>query len=220
MSETDSFIEEVSEEVRKDRLFAIMRKYGWIALLAVLLVVSGTAYREYSLTKRTVEAEKTGDAILAALKLDSNIQRSEALGKIESGDQKTKMILHFLRAAELADASKPKQASVALQKVKTLTEVGHAYTDLAKFKELLLEKTEISDEQRLAELTKIASSASPYQLLAEEQIALIELESGQIKEALDRLSELLQDAGISDGLRQRASQLLIVLGETPNQMVQ
>ena len=50
MSETDSFIEEVSEEVRKDRLFAIMRKYGWIALLAVLLMVSGTAYREYSLT--------------------------------------------------------------------------------------------------------------------------------------------------------------------------
>ena len=67
MSETDSFIQEVSEEVRKDRLFALMRKYGWIAVLVVLLVVSGTAYREYSITTDALEAQKTGDAILAAL---------------------------------------------------------------------------------------------------------------------------------------------------------
>lgn len=45
MSDTDSFIEEVTEEVRRDRLFGLMRRYGWIAVLAVLLLVGGTAYR-------------------------------------------------------------------------------------------------------------------------------------------------------------------------------
>ena len=47
MSDTDSFIEEVSEEVRRDKLFATMRKYGWIAVLIVLLLVGGTVYREF-----------------------------------------------------------------------------------------------------------------------------------------------------------------------------
>ena len=40
MSGTDSFIEEVSEEVRRDKLFAKMRKYGWIAVLLVLATSS------------------------------------------------------------------------------------------------------------------------------------------------------------------------------------
>ena len=31
MSNPDSFIEEVTEEVRRDKLFALFRKYGWIA---------------------------------------------------------------------------------------------------------------------------------------------------------------------------------------------
>ena len=217
MSETDSFIEEVSEEVRKDRLFALMRKYGWIAVLAVLLVVSGTAYREYSITQRILEAEKTGDAILAAMELETNSQRAEAIGKIESEEQNTKIILHFLQAAELSSASAPQQAAALLQSIEDLTKIGKEYSDLAEFKKLLLEKTGLSDEQRLLDLTAIANSASAYRLLAEEQIALIELGSGQIKEALNRLSRVLEDASISDGLRQRASQLKIVLGEIPGQ---
>ena len=130
MSETDSFIEEVSEEVRKDRLFALMRKYGWIAVLAVLLVVSGTAYREYIISQRIFEAEKTGDAILAAMELETNAQRAEAIGKIESEDQNTKIILHFLQAAELSNASEPQQAAAALQSIEDLTKVGKEYSDL------------------------------------------------------------------------------------------
>ena len=41
MSETDSFIDEVNEEVRRDRLYAALRRYGWIAIVAVLAIVGG-----------------------------------------------------------------------------------------------------------------------------------------------------------------------------------
>ena len=36
MSDTDSFLQEVSEELRRDRLYRNIRKYGWIAILFVL----------------------------------------------------------------------------------------------------------------------------------------------------------------------------------------
>jgi len=39
VSDTDSFIEEVSEEVRRDRLFKIFKKYAWVAVLVVVLLV-------------------------------------------------------------------------------------------------------------------------------------------------------------------------------------
>ena len=48
MSNTDSFIEEVTEEVRNDKLFALFRKYGWIAGLAVVVMVGGTAWSEWN----------------------------------------------------------------------------------------------------------------------------------------------------------------------------
>ena len=48
MSNTDSFIEEVTDEVRRDKLYAALRKYGWIGILAVAAIVGGAAYSEYN----------------------------------------------------------------------------------------------------------------------------------------------------------------------------
>ena len=217
MSETDSFIEEVSEEVRKDRLFALMRKFGWIPVLVVVLVVSGTAYREYRISTDTVAAQQTGDAILAALELETDMQRAEAIDEIKSGDPSAKAVLNLLQAAELASASQYQEAALALKGVGDLAQVDVEYSELAEFKKLLLEEVGLSDERRLADLTAIAGSASPYRLLAEEQIALIEIGSGRIEMAINRLSGLIEDASVSEGLRQRASQLKIVLGENPDQ---
>ena len=42
VSESDSFIDEVTEEVRRDKLFAVFRKYAWIGVLAVAAIVGGT----------------------------------------------------------------------------------------------------------------------------------------------------------------------------------
>jgi hypothetical protein len=220
VSETDSFIDEVSEEVRKDRLFAIMRKYGWIAVLAVFLVVSGTAYREYSISANAAKAQQTGDAILAALELETDAERAEALGKIDSGDQNSQSVLSLLQAAELSKAEQNEGAALALQSVDALAKVDVEYRELAEFKKLLFEGSGLSDEQRLADLTAIATSASAYRLLAQEQIALIELGSGQTEAAINRLSGLMEDASVSEGLRQRASQLMIVLGRNPDQIEQ
>ena len=48
MSNPDSFIDEVTEAVRRDRLFAMFRKYGWIGAVLVLGVVGGSAWIEWS----------------------------------------------------------------------------------------------------------------------------------------------------------------------------
>ena len=62
MSNQDSFITEVSEEVRKDKLYALMRRYGWIAIALVVLVVGGASVFEWQKAKARAAAEATGDA--------------------------------------------------------------------------------------------------------------------------------------------------------------
>ena len=47
MSDTDSFINEVNDEVRRDRLYGYLQRYGWIAILVVVLIVVGAAWSEY-----------------------------------------------------------------------------------------------------------------------------------------------------------------------------
>ncbi|MGR3466542.1 MAG: hypothetical protein ACU0CI_01575, partial [Shimia sp.] len=67
MSETDSFIAEVDEEVRRDRMMGYLRRYGWIAVLLILIIVGGTAYNEWSKARSEASAQATGDALTAAL---------------------------------------------------------------------------------------------------------------------------------------------------------
>ena len=44
--DTDSFIDEVTDEVRRDRLYLLMRRYGWIGVLVIVVIVGGAAWRE------------------------------------------------------------------------------------------------------------------------------------------------------------------------------
>ena len=55
MSDTDSFIEEVTEEVRRDRLFAWMKRYGWMVIGAVIIVVGGAGFIEYRKAQATAQ---------------------------------------------------------------------------------------------------------------------------------------------------------------------
>ncbi|PKP62151.1 MAG: hypothetical protein CVT86_08330, partial [Alphaproteobacteria bacterium HGW-Alphaproteobacteria-8] len=43
MSDSDSFIQEVSEEVRRDRMFRLWKRYAPLVLAAIVLVIGATA---------------------------------------------------------------------------------------------------------------------------------------------------------------------------------
>ena len=65
-NQNDSFIDEVTEDLRRDRLFLFLRRYGWIAILAIVALVGAAAWREWSAVRADRDARAFGDAILAA----------------------------------------------------------------------------------------------------------------------------------------------------------
>ena len=82
VSNSDSFIDEVTEEVRRDRMYLLMRRYGWIALVAVILLVGGAAWNEYRKAQASAAAEAAGDALLDALQADTVGDRLTALESV------------------------------------------------------------------------------------------------------------------------------------------
>ena len=82
MSNPDSFIDEVTEEVRRDRLFAIFRKYGWIGAVLVALIVGGAAWNEWQKSRETARAQAFGDAMLDAMDLGAPEDRVAAVASV------------------------------------------------------------------------------------------------------------------------------------------
>ena len=213
MSETDSFIEEVTEEVRRDRLFGLMRRYGWIAVLAVLLIVGGAAYREYSRAAEQAAARALGDALLAALDNEDVDTRAAALGQIQAGSGEAAAIVAILQAGILVQEEKGADVLPLLQPIVNNQDIKQDYRDLAHFKQLLHADGALDAAQRREGFQILAEPGKPLRVLAEEQLALLELQAGEQDAAIVRLKALLEDAVLTQNLQQRTRQLLIALGQ-------
>ena len=66
MSETDSFIQEVTEEVRQDQMLRYWKKYGAYVIGGVALIVAGAAAWNWSIAQEQAKAEQRGALLLSA----------------------------------------------------------------------------------------------------------------------------------------------------------
>jgi len=212
VSETDSFIDEVTEEVRRDRLFRLLRRYGWIGIAAVLLIVGGAAWREYSHAKERAAAEGLGDSILAAMETDDRGARIDALEAIDPGAPGGAALLGLLTAAEAATDEQTDKAEAALGQIARNGDIAQIYRDIASFKLLLLQAETTDAAERRTGFEALSRAGSPLRLLAEEQLALIEVETGDRDAAVQRFQAILEDSEVTAGLRQRVSQVIVALG--------
>jgi len=215
MSDADSFIDEVTEEVRRDRLFALFRRYGWIAALVIVAVVAGAAFNEYRKAQATAAAQALGDAMLAALDHDAPGDRATSLAAIEAGSPGGEAMLDFLTAAARAEAGEAEAAVADLQDIARNGDLPAIYREIANFKALVLQRETLPAADRRLQFEALAQPGKPLRLLAEEQIALIDISEGETGAALDRLQAILQDAETDAVLRQRVRQVIVALGGTP-----
>lgn len=211
MSQTDSFIEEVTEEVRRDRLFALMKRYGWIAILLVVLLVGGAAWNEWRKAQERSAAQALGDSMLDALQLTDETARREALAAIEAPNPGAQAMADLLVAAELAPTD-PATASERLIALADNPDAATVYRQIATLKATALPGSVLSPEDRRARLDGLALGQGLIRLLAEEQLAYLDAEEGNTESALGRLIAIVSDETATLALRRRASQVIVALG--------
>ena len=216
MSDTDSFIDEVSEEIRREKLFKTFRKYGWIGVALVVIVVGGTGYREYSRAAEKTASETFGSSVLEALQENDPSARVAQLDTITAPNASAGAMIAMLQAAELASDKDGAGAAAKLEAAAVSGDLDQMYRDILNFKRLTVADSGIDAGERRMGFEQLATPGNPLRLLAEEQLALLDLASGDSAAAVNRLSMILEDAELTQGLRQRAGQLMIALGQDPN----
>ncbi|WP_370161611.1 hypothetical protein [Limimaricola soesokkakensis] len=213
MSNPDSFIDEVSEEVRRDRLFHLLRRYGWIGLAVVVLIVGGAAVYEWRQSQIAAEAQARGDALLSALAEPEPAARAEALAPIAAQSDDA-VVPQLALAAEQQAAGDAEAAVATLDALAGNGEVAEIYRDLAALKSVLIDAGR-SPEDKLLALEALSAPGAPFRMLALEQIALIRLAQGEQDAAVDKLRAIMEDAETTPDVRDRAASLMVALGVPP-----
>lgn len=209
MSNPDSFIEEVTEEVRRDRLFALFRKYGWIGAVVVLGIVGGAAYTEWQKVQAENRAQAFGDAVLDALDLGAPEDRSEALAAVATDGDQTGILQLLLASDPDADRA---GTLAALDALAADASQPQSYRDLATLRRVIVAGAEMPVADRRAALDPIAAPGRPFRTLALEQLAYLLVEEGNTDAAIAALTALTVDQEAPAGLRARAGQVVVALG--------
>ena len=212
--EADSFIDEVTEEVRRDRLYRTMRRYGWIAVLAVVLIVGGATWNEIRKSNAQTAAQTLGDSILTAMEKPDPEARLVALDAIESQDSAAEIVT-LLAAAEQILLEDRQAAVDLLRPLAENTEIPAVYSDLAALKMAMIGAETIGDDLRTQLLTRLARPGAPYRPLAMEQQVIDLAVAGQTEEAIAAAEVLMQEPILMQGLRLRMTQLMVTLGVQP-----
>ena len=208
MSNTDSFIDEVTEEVRRDRLFGYFSRYGWIPAVIIVALVGGTAYNEWSKAQVAQVAQARGDALLDALELEDEAERAAAFSALAREDEDA------LVAKLLAAGVETEQAVDLLRSVADDGRQPQYIRDLARLKMASTEGLLTLDEAA-AILAELSEPGGVYRNVATELLVAVELQRGDTAAALKLLQAHVQDAEASSEQIQRMGELIEALGAIP-----
>lgn len=213
MSSSDNFIDEVAEAVRRDRMVLLARRYGWIVVLAIVLIVGGAAAWEWRKAQAEAVAQANGDAILSAVTPEAAQARLVALEELQLDGEVG--VVRDLLAIGIRSLEDSRTASEELRAIMDDPEVRPIYRDVARLRLLQLPEQVLTTDQRLEVVDPMIYAGSPFRLTALELRALIYIEQGETDMALADLGVLLNDAESSDLRRQRALQMIVAIGGDP-----
>ena len=209
MSQSDSFIDEVTEELRRDQLFRAFKRWGWIGVLAVVALVGAATYREISTNRDLAAARDFGDAVIAALDLPDAEARAAAFAEITPSRSNQEVLLAFISASDLSE-SDPVAAAAALRAIADAPDLLPRYRDLALLRAHILAPLE---DQGLvdATLARLAEDGAPFAGIAREMQALELLKAGDKEGAIAALEALSEQSVVTLSQRQRISALIFAL---------
>ena len=214
MSNNESFIQEVSEEVRRDRLYRILKKWGWIGIAVIVALVGGASFNEWNKDSKMNSARNLGDRVLSGVSNKDPIELKE----IETSNISQDIFIKNLLSAILLSDNKLDASKKALEEIRDLPSITKTYRELNAFKLglLLLKEDNLTSDERFGVFEEFVEPGSPFRLLAKEQQALLLIEQGKLELAIIALSEISVDSETTASLKRRVTQLRISLGGDPN----
>jgi hypothetical protein len=214
--------DEVEEDLRAERAERLLKKYGWLLIVAVVAVVgAAAAWQLWTRHQNQQDAAAAGRYVAVQNALEqqpgaakpAQVNTLDQLAATAPEGYKT---LARLRAAGLKADAGDVQGAVALwNTVAADQNADRLLRDLASLLATQRELDHGDPAQLEARLKPLAESGNPWSTLAQEQLAMLDLRQGRVDDARKKLQALSFDIDSPAGLRSRASALLTGLGPQP-----
>jgi hypothetical protein len=216
----ESLFREIDEDLRRDRLHQLWKRYGSLVIaliVALLLAVAG--YQIWQYFQRQA-ADAASVRFGAAQRLEAT-DPAAALAEFEalaSTGPEGYALLAKLQAAALMAKQGNRAGAVAAYDRIARDSSDAVYRDLATllsvFAALQAPIAEVDVPEVQRKLATLAGDASSWRFSARELQALIALASGQKAEAERLLTALIDDPLTPNGVRSRAQQMLTQTGQS------
>ncbi|MEM8750002.1 MAG: tetratricopeptide repeat protein [Pseudomonadota bacterium] len=211
----DSFIREVEEELRSERLRSFWSQFGNYIIAAaviIILAVAGTRYYQYT---QAQEAAANGDAFMDAVRLAENEKRDEALAALsdiqENGPPAYQAMASLRAAAELAQKDDSAGALALYDQVIASANVDENLKAVARLRAgmLLVDTGTVKDvEDRV---NALAAPGAPYRASAREALGLAYYKAGDLEKAFQQFDAILSDTESPSNVRERSTILLSLI---------
>ena len=211
MAESDSFIQEVSEEVRRDRMYAVWRRYGPILIALIVLMVVAAAGKSWWEGRVATQQAELGGALLAADDVDDPAAAAAAfLAVAEEGEGKFDypVIARLRAAAALSQSGQLDEAQAQYERVRSTDGVDPRFRDLAELRTVMMRSDTMEPDAMLDRLGPLTVEGGVWRLPALEYEAAAHLRGGDPEAALSSLRAIIDDPQLPAGMEGRVGELI------------
>jgi hypothetical protein len=214
--QSDEFIREVDEAVRKDRWLTLWKQYGnyviGAALVVVIGVAGGTGWRAWQDSQRQEVAARYR-AASELLRQDRAAEAAAAFGALAQDGSSGYAVLARLQAAHaLGLAGDPAGKLGMLEQLAGDAGAAAIYRELGELLAAQQSFGEAAPDNLERQLAALTAEDDPWRYSALELSALAALRAGDTARARETLGSLVEDPRPPPGLGRRAAELLAALG--------
>jgi len=212
----ETFLREVDENLRRDQLQDIAKKYGAWIIAGVLLLLAATGGWIYWQDRQKKAAAEQSEVLaqiytdIGAGKLTTVPQRLDAIAGNSSGALKASAML--TRAAVAVEQNDRPLATAKFREVAADDDLPQPYRDLALIRSTAIEFDTIRPEQVVARLQPLTKPGNPWFGSAGELTAMALIKQGKKLEAGRLFAAVAADQQVPDSIRARSVQIAGTLG--------
>jgi hypothetical protein len=195
MVESDSFIKEVSEEVKRDRLFKVLNRYKWPLIALIILLVGAVGGYEYSKFYKKARAQKNGEFFVSVIE---NLNNDGQTVTEEIDNELISVLVKLHEARYFEKKGDIKSATAAYNHIISKYGDNKFFNHYSKFQLYLMSPAKsLSETDKIAVLDELSAPDGPLKLLALEQKLYLYVKINDIENVKLQVKLILSDQSIT-----------------------
>lgn len=215
-SDGETFLREVDEELRKERVSNFVARYGWAIIAGVVLFLAAVGGWIWWQHRQAEQAGKQGEALLEALDSLESGNRSGAQPKIaelaSSDIAGYRAAALFARANAEIGANNNRAAVATLKSIADNQDFDEIYRHAALVRQTAIEFDSLQPQVVIQRLQPLARPGQPWFGTAGEMVGIAYMKMNQPNRAGPLFGQIARDDSVPPSIRTRAAQMAGSLG--------